>query len=119
MNSIEIKRPILIKVVITEDFKNQMINESKEAIANIDKNLESVKGSDNPEIKHQAEEFARLKESFLQKIKDFESVTLGAELPFRNIEGIAVVNVGDNILEKLTATEVVIKDWIVQEIRHC
>lgn len=119
MDTIEIRRPILIKVIITENFKKQMISESKEAVENIEKNLEALKSApDSADKERQTEELARLKTNFLQKIKDFEGVEIGAELPFRNVEGSAHLKVGDNILEKITSTEVIIKDWIIQEIKH-
>jgi len=119
LDTIEIRRPILIKVIITENFKKQMISESKEAVENIERNLEALKfAQDSADRARQTEELTRLKENFLQKIKDFETVELGAELPFRNVEGSANLKVGDNILEKITATEVIIKDWIIQEIKH-
>lgn len=119
MDIIEIKRPILIKVIITENFKKQMIAESKEAVDNIKKSLENLKSApESSDKNHQIEELSKLQENFLQKIKDFETVEIGMELPFRNVEGIAQLKVGDNFLEKITATEVIVKDWIIQEVRH-
>ncbi|MFH1454316.1 MAG: YlqD family protein [Armatimonadota bacterium] len=119
MKALEIKRPVLVKVIITKGFKEQIVQESREAITNIDKDLETIKNIPASEdTKRQTEYLNSLKEDFQRKIKDFDVVKEGQELPFKTLEGIAKLEVGDNLLEKLTQTEVVIKDWIIQEIRH-
>lgn len=120
MNFLEIKRPVLIKVIVTEKFKNQMLSESHEAIASIEKDIAALQNASGaaPDVEKQIEYLKSMKQEFLAKIDDFEKVGTGQTLAFRTVEGITQIKSGDNLFEKLTKAEVVIKDWIVQEIIH-
>ena len=136
MESIDLKRPIMLKVIMTPEFRQQMIDEANTSIARLDDNITAIEqeGKDqlaeleesNPDkaqaMKQQMEadneQLFQMKAELAWKIKEIENVEDGAELPFRVLEGSVQLKVGDDILNKLSKTEVVIKDWKVVEIRN-
>lgn len=136
MDSINLKRQIVLKVVMTPDFRSQMIDEAKETIGRIDLNLETIEIDGQNELeslgendKEKAEDMKaqmaadkeqlqKMKAELEWKIKEVQNVADGAEIPFRVLEGDVAVKVGDDILEKLSKTEIVVKDWKVIEVRN-
>lgn len=135
MAGLDIKRPVVVKVIMTEPFRAQLISEAKETIKNIEQNLDSMEMEARKQIAamqisnpHQAslvtqqmeaekERLVKMRGELDWRIREVQGVELGAELPFRVFEGSVAIDVGDNFLEKMSQTEVVIKDWKVVEIR--
>lgn len=136
MDSIDVKRPIMLKVVMTPDFRSQLVGEARDTIMRLDENLKALDDEckrqvsalevNNPDkaaqLKRQGDEdrdrLFRMKGELDWKIKEVENVEDGAEVPFRILEGSVNLKVGDDVLDKLTKTEVVIKDWKVIEVRN-
>lgn len=136
MDSIDIKRPIMLKVIMTPEFRQQLVAEANDTISRLDENLKAIEEEgrkqisalelNNPEkakeMKRQMEadrdRLFSMKGELDWKIKEVQNVEDGAEVPFRILEGSVQLKVGDDVLEKLSRTEVVIKDWKVIEIRN-
>jgi len=136
MSLVDVKRPVTVKVIMTPGFREQLIQEARETITRIEENLSRLQEEthkqivslniSNPsqasmltqELETEKERFTRMKAELEWRIREVEGVQDGAELPFRIFEGSVTLNVGDNFLEKMSATEVVLKDWIVVEIRQ-
>jgi len=136
MDSIDVKRPVTVKVVMTPDFRKQLINEALETISRINQNLKAIDentaaqlvgvGQSDSErtsavkvqMASERDRMVQMKSELEWKIKEMENVEDGAELPFRVFEGTTTVRVGDNFLSKISNAEVVLKDWQVVEIRN-
>ena len=136
MDSISIKRPIVVKAIMTEAFRQQLIAEAEESKTRIDDNLKAVESEatkqmlnvefSNPqqammlrqEIEAEKERLMRMKAELDWRIKEVEGVDIGSEIPFRVLDGEVVLQKGDNFLKKMSSAEVVIKDWEVLEIRN-
>lgn len=136
MPALEIKRPVAIKVIMTDQFRQQLISEAMDAIKSIEDNLhhmdsETLKQiqaveTSNPnqaslltrQLEAEKERLIRMRGELEWRIKEVENVQNGAELPFRMLEGSVQLKVGDNFLEKVAKAEVVIKDWEIIEIRE-
>ena len=136
MESIDLKRPVMLKVIMTPEFRKQMVDEANTTISRLDDNLTAIEkegevqlsqlGESDPEkaaeMKEQMgadkDQLFQMKAELAWKVKEIENVEDGAELPFRILEGSVQVKVGDDILNKMSKTEVVIKDWTVVEIRN-
>jgi len=134
--ALEIKRPVAIKVIMTDQFRQQLISEAMDAIKSIEDNLhhmdsETLKQiqaveTSNPnqaslltrQLEAEKERLIRMRGELEWRIKEVENVQNGAELPFRMLEGSVQLKVGDNFLEKVAKAEVVIKDWEIIEIRE-
>jgi hypothetical protein len=136
MSAIEIKRPVAIKVVMTSDFRKQLIAEAQETIRQINDNLKHMETESQKQISaleitnpqqasllmqqldSEKEKLMRVKSELDWRIREVEGIQEGAEVPFRMFEGSVNINLGDNFLEKMSQAEVVIKDWLVIEIRQ-
>lgn len=134
--SIQLKRSVSVKVVMTAAFREQLIGEARETIKRIEDNLDAVESAAgahimalqtrNPQEASEARgqlegekaRLIRLRNELDWRIREVEGVVDGAELPFRVLEGVTTVAVGDDFLRKMSEAEIVLKDWKVVEIRQ-
>ncbi|MBI2266845.1 MAG: hypothetical protein HYU64_17060 [Armatimonadetes bacterium] len=135
MSSITVQRPVVIKVIMTESFRTQLVGEAQETIKRIEESLKQMETTSrdyiktidlqNPQqgsilasqLESEKERLHKMRGELEWRIKEVEGVEEGVELPFRVFEGPVPLIVGDNFLDKVTRAEVVIKDWQVVEIR--
>lgn len=135
-DEIKITRPVAVNVIMTEEFRKQLIEEADATIAKVDENLKlleteakkkiSALDLTNPQqaslmtqqYETEKERLMKLRGELAWKIKEVENVQDGAELPFRIFEGSVKLKVGDNFLDKVSKAEIIIKDWQVVEIRQ-
>ncbi len=136
MQKIILRRPVSVVAVMTENFRDQMIKEAENTLKRIEEDLrqietESVKyiasvSLQNPQqasslTQQMNEEKQRLKTTQTQldkKIMELENIKNGTEVPFQTFDSFIEVGVGDNLYNKLNKTVVVIKDWVVTDIRE-
>lgn len=136
MDTIDVKRPILIKVIMTPLFRSQLLDEANETIKRLDANMKAIESeagkkiSDieaiDPEkakqIKSQLEmdqnQLFKMKSELTWRIKEVENSEDGVEYPFRIFEGSVQLKVGDDLQEKMTTAEIVVKDWKVVAVRN-
>jgi hypothetical protein len=136
MQDIELKRIVMVKAIVTPQFKSNLINELNRAINNIDSQLgqidyqsdqylEELKIKGTPDQltdfknKFEAERVKVLsqKTELEDKIKEAEDLMLGTEFTQGPLEGPVKVNVGDNLYKKVGAAEILVKDGIIIAIR--
>jgi hypothetical protein len=135
-NSIELKRVVMVKAIVTEAFKQNLIKELERAVANIDGQaaqmgprgklyLEDLKKKGLMQkaaaFKHQMDEEknrqAAAKADLTMKIEEAKNLQLGTEFVQGPLEGPVDVAVGDNLYKKVGGAEILVKDGIIQEIR--
>jgi hypothetical protein len=136
-NTVELKRVVMVKAIVTESFKENLIKELERAIGNIDLQLNQILGRTKAyledlkkkglmqkaaAIKHQMdEENSRqmaAKSDLLMKIEEAKKLTIGSEFVQGPLEGPVTVSIGDNLYKKVGGAEIVVKDGIIQEIRE-
>lgn len=126
MERIDIKRPVIVKVIMTDAFRHQLITETTETMKRIEDNLKNMMepGGPNSDDKAMQSRIMAEKERLLQlknemdwRIRELEAVQNGAELPYRAFEGSVSIGVGDDFADIMTRAEVILKDWKVVEIR--
>jgi hypothetical protein len=131
-----IRRKVHVKAIVTEQFKQDLLGRLREARLQVElsqqqleyqgrKYLSDLESKDPAQaeafrrkIERQKQKREELKTKLVAELAAAESLELGTEYQQVAIEGLAEVNVGDNLSEKLQAAEVVIKDGIVVDIRH-
>jgi hypothetical protein len=126
--SIQLKRTVAVKVIMTPAFRQQLIDEARETIARLDENLARLEaavavstpagGAATADVAAEQQRLLAMRGGLDWRIKEVESVSDGAEIPFRTIEGFVEVAVGDNFLHKMSQAEIVMRDWEVVEIRQ-
>lgn len=134
MEKLEIKRKILVKAVVTEKFKNDLIKELQEGIQKLEAELQfieqrtkktitelTLKGSPQvasykEQIEYEKMQREAAKEKMTEQIKFVSSLELGKEVVQGEVEGPVVIQVGDN-WEEITKKEIVLEDSKIIAIR--
>lgn len=134
--SLELKRIVMVKAIVTEAFKQNLIKELERAIANIDTQITQMETQSKTYLedlkkkglmqkaaafKHQFEEEktrqAAAKSDLTMKIEEAKRLQLGTEFVQGPLEGPVHVSVGDNLYKKVGGAEIIVKDGIIQEFR--
>lgn len=135
--SVELKRVVMVKAIVTEAFKQNLVKELERAVANIENQvgqlaarskayLENLKKKGLMQkaaaFKHQMEEEkakqAAAKTDLTMKIEDAKKLQVGTEFVQGPLEGPVNVAIGDNLYKKVGGAEIIVKDGIIQEIRQ-
>ena len=135
--AIELKRVVMVKAVVTQAFKDNLMKELDRAIKNLDMQgqqmdfqsktyMEDLKKkgmiSQMTAFKHQLEEEkgrqAAAKADLQAKIEEAKKLVLNTEFIQGPLEGPVTVKMGDNLYKKIGAAEILVKDGVVQEIRN-
>lgn len=133
---VELKRVVMVKAIVTEAFKDNLIKELDRAVKNMDlqvsqmdaqsKNfMEDLKKKGQiaqltnlkKQIDDEKARVAAAKGDLLLKIEEAKKLVLGTEFVQGPLEGPVSVALGDNLYKKVGAAEIIVKDGIVQEIR--
>ncbi|MFC1540465.1 YlqD family protein [Candidatus Margulisiibacteriota bacterium] len=133
---IELKRVVMVKAIVTDSFKQNLVKELERAVNNLDAQasqmsdrsrsyLDSLKKKGLMQkaaaFKHQLEEEkakqAAAKADLTMKIEDAKKLQTGSEFVQGPLEGPVDVSVGDNLYKKVGGAEIIVKDGIIQEIR--
>lgn len=134
MAEIQLNRKILIKSIVTEDFKNSFINQLKHIQAEINANIEKVKteesrllisGNLNPaelstfraRLGKERESQEIAKQEVEDKIKEIEKLEIGSIYPYTTLDSTVAVKEGDNLFEKINHGEVLVRDGIIVSIK--
>jgi len=134
--SIELKRVVMVKAIVTEAFKQNLVKELERAVANIDAQtsqmvdrsksyLDNLKKKGMMQkaaaFKHQMDEEksrqAAAKSDLMMKIEEAKKLQPGSEFVQGPLEGPVDVSIGDNLYKKVGGAEIIVKDGIIQEIR--
>jgi len=134
MPTITVQRPIVIKTIVTDGFKRLYVADLEDAIRRIDAvvqqidvqarrfDLERQISPQSRVVRQQLEvERARqeaAKVELTARLREAQELRLNDEFTQGTIEGIAELSVGDNLFDKISRAEIVVKDGIVMEIRE-
>lgn len=135
-NFVELKRIVMVKAIVTEAFKSNLVKELERAVANIDTQVGQMEAQSKSYLedlkkkglmqkaaafKHQFDEErgrqAAAKSDLLMKIEEAKRLQIGSEFVQGPLEGPVNVGVGDNLYKKVGGAEIIVKDGIIQEIR--
>ncbi|MDB5085609.1 MAG: hypothetical protein JWN30_2495 [Bacilli bacterium] len=136
MNSISIRQPVAVKLVLTEDTKREIVKNIQQAIGQVQIELEQLDFQSRRALDEAAKQgqgaveaiTARLeeehntrtqkREEMMQQLSQIQQTAIGEELPQGQVETTIEVNVGDSWLQVLQGQEIIIKDGVVSEIRR-
>jgi hypothetical protein len=135
--SIEMKRVVMVKAIVTQAFKDNLVAELERAVKNIDRqskemsrqadtymtelNENGLFDQSNAFKGQLSEEKGRqqaAKADLLAKIQEAQRLVLNSEFVQGPLEGPVTVSVGDNLYKKIGAAEIVVKDGVTVEIRN-
>ena len=131
-----VKRRITVKAVVTEEYKERLVTQLKQALGKVELSLqelelqgrryltELVDGDParttafRERLERQIGRQRQIRESLAGRLAVVRELETGTEHTHAVLDGFADVSVGDNLAKKLEAAEIVMKDDVVVEIRH-
>lgn len=137
MQSISIKRQVTVKAIVTETFKANAGTEIQQQLQQLDGNMQQLEfqakravtdlEKQNPapgqldnlkfQIDEERQRLLMAKNELLQRMNVISQLELNSEFAQGMLDNYVAVNIGDNLYEKLSNTEVILKDGVVVEIR--
>jgi len=130
-----LRRQVIIKAIVTDQFKQQATAELQAALSQVDEQFQQLefqakramaelekKAPDQlPQLKAQIDEdrgrLGAAKNDLLQKLNIIGQLDINQEFVQGNVDNFVDVSVGDNLYAKLAAPEIIVKDGVVVEIR--
>ena len=128
-----IKRPVILKNIVTEKFKKQLTKNLSDAIKQIDIRIDQMNFQERrigTTDKQPRQEIATMREKLRQervrqkrvrddlqrRLDEIPHLEVGSEFISGTYDAPVKIEVGDNIMRKLSQAEIVIKDGIVVKI---
>lgn len=130
-----LKRQILLKAVVTERLKEQLIQDVQDAIQRVEESQEELDRQSRRlmlelqrtdmnramAFRQQLEAEKRkqddVKAELQEQLTAYQGLELGEEIARGTLEGDIEVGVGDNLVEKLGQAEILVEDDVVKEVR--
>lgn len=131
----QIKRPVTVLAIVTEQFKQQLIQELEEGIRQVDAGIEALDSQARRYLLQlqtadmaQAGAFRRqvdaekakqegTKAELQARLEESQKLELNSEFPRGTLESYVDLKVGDNLLDRLGRAEIVVKDDVIVEVR--
>ena len=134
--SVELKRVVMVKAIVTQAFKDNLVRELERAVKNMEDQLARMETQSRAymedlkqkglmqkvaAIRNQVEDErarqAQAKADLQMKIQEAQNLTVGSEFVQGPLEGPVDVPIGDNLYKKVGGAEIIVKDGIIQDIR--
>ena len=130
-----LKRQVLLKAIVTEKLKSQLLEDVNEAIKRVEEAQDELdRQSRRVMLELQRTDLNRamafrqqldmekrkqddVKAELQEQLSEYQGLTLGEEITRGGLEGQVEVKLGDNISEKLGHAEILVEDDIIKEIR--
>lgn len=134
--SLILKRPVIVKHVVTESFKDQVLDEIQRALEQVDGNLTQLDFQarrmiaelerQDPQRASQAREELRrerqrqetIREELQLKRRQIETLEDGSIFVAGSYDAPVVLEVGQHFGRRMSQAEIIVKDGIIIEIRE-
>jgi len=131
-----LKRSVTVKVIVTEEFKNRLKDELSSTLRRVESVSQQLDfqlrryvpevaktdieqaGRLRREIEGERHRHEEMRSELESRIREVTGLDIGSQYEQGTVEGEVEISVGDNLIEKLTGTEILIKDGIVEEIKE-
>ncbi len=134
MASITVQRPVVIKTIVTESFKRLYIQDLEDAIKRVEAIMQQIdvqarrfelerQVSPQSRAVRQQLDLERARQDATRaelqaRLREAQELQLNEEFVQGTIEGTVEISIGDNLFEKISRSEIIVKDGIVLEIRE-
>lgn len=136
MGTLTVKRSVAVHVIVTDEFKEELKAELRQASETTQQRIDQLEfqsrrfladlqRSDvtqamNARRQIEAEKRRQdgIKRDIEEQLAEADKLEIGSEYPRGVLEGVVEIKEGDNLLQKLADSKVVIKDGVVIEIRE-
>jgi len=136
MAAITVRRSVGVVVIVTEEFKQELTAELQLALEEAQRHIEqmdvqsrrlladlqrtdlSQAMSARRQIEAERRRADAVKQDIQRQLEETEKLEIGSEYPRGTVEGVVELSEGDDLVKKLTGSQIVMKDGIVVEIRE-
>jgi dsDNA-specific endonuclease/ATPase MutS2 len=136
MSGITVKRSIGVRVIVSEEFKAELNSELQEAATETQRRIEQMEmhsrrllaelqRSDlsqamqaRKQIEAERQRHDALKQDIQRQLQEVDKLEIGSEYPRGTVEGVVELNQGDDLVQKLSGSQIVIKDGVIVELRE-
>jgi len=119
--SINLKRKVILKAVVTDELKEMHLEAQKTNIENMKKQLEQVQkqiieGNASPEVLKARQQLNQTIQFAPKQEKDIKNLKNGDIINQAELESFFSAKEGDNLYDLMSDIEVLVKDGIIQKI---
>jgi len=136
MSGITVKRSIGVCVIVSEEFKAELKGELEEAATETQRRIDQMEmhsrrllaelqRSDlsqamqaRKQIEAERQRHDALKQDIQRQLQEVDKLDIGSEYPRGTVEGVVDLNTGDDLVQKLSGSQIVIKDGVIVEFRE-
>jgi hypothetical protein len=136
MAAITVRRSIDVVAIVTEKFKqdlkaelqlaaeeaqrriDQMEVHSRRLLADLQRTDLTQAMSARRQIEGERRRADAVKQDIQRQLEEADKLEIGSEYPRGTLEGVADLNEGDDLLKKLTGSQIVVKDGVIVGIRE-
>jgi len=136
MSSITVKRSIGVRVIVSEEFKAELKSELQEAatetqrridqmdihsrrlLADLQKTDLSQAMQARKQIEAERQRHDALRQDIQRQLQEVDKLEIGSEYPRGTVEGVVELHQGDDLVQKLSGSQIVVKDGIIVELRE-
>ena len=130
-----VNRQIVLKAIVTPRLKESLIAEVQEAIERVNETQDQLEVQSRrvmlelqrtdlnramafrQQLDTEKRKHSDLKEELDERLKEYQALEMGTEFVRGVIEGQVDVQVGDNLMNKMSRAEILTEDDIIREIR--
>ena len=130
-----LNRQIVLKAIVTPRLKESLIAEVNEAIERVNETQDQLEVQSRrvmlelqrtdlnramafrQQLDAEKRKHSDLKEELEERLKEYQALEMGTEFVRGVIEGQFDIQVGDNLLHKMSRAEILTEDDIIREIR--
>lgn len=131
----KIKSALTIKAIVTEDFKSKLTEELNKTVSRLETASQQLEfqlrryvpevakadieqaGRLRREIEGERQKHESAKAELSDRLREVAGLEIGSEFVQGTLEGEVDVSVGDNLMDKISGQEIIIKDGVIQEIK--
>jgi len=127
-----VKRPVILKNIVTEEFKEQLINELTQALNQVDRWFEqedfrsrrliaeAERQGDSDQVRKELslerDQQGQIRLNLKRKLDEVSQLTIDSVFISGTYDAPVKIEVGDDIQSKLSQAEIIVKDGVVVEV---
>lgn len=136
MSGITVKRSIGVRVIVSDEFKAELKNELQEAATETQRRIDQMEMHSRRllaelqrtdlsqamqarrQIEAERQRHDALKQDIQRQLQEVDKLEIGSEYPRGTVEGVVELNQGDDLVQKLSGSQIVVKDGVIVELRE-
>ena len=134
MNTLSLIRPVLVKVIVTENYKMNAMTDLQEAARQVELKLQHLDYQEkhllaeltkkNPagvpaarqQIQQERWQYEEKKREVIRRLQEIDGMTLGTEVVYGQMESLTEIKEGD-LWQPVLGAEIILRDGVIIEIR--